>query len=161
MLEYEERFRDNYRRLLSSISNAISIKNINCSGVYNVLDNTGYYLVGAMYNNQFNTTGMILSGPSQPSRGEYTINSYILRFLIPGVTKKDISVELNNSKINVYANTSDAVKEKVLAAGTHYNFVDNIPEGYDLDSAQAEFKNGVLIVSFEKNPVQSRKVQVF
>ena len=75
-------------------------------------------------------------------------DGYYLRFEVPGVGKEDVSLELDNSVLNVsFEVERGANKDRDK---TTVNRSVSLPDGIDIDRIGAGLENGVLTVSLPK-----------
>ncbi len=96
-----------------------------------------------------------------------TKESFIFTADMPGVSEKDLQVQLSENRLSV---SGKRESEKTEQSETYYatersygsftrSFV--LPEGIDADKAHAQLKNGVLSVAIPKRPeAQPRKIAV-
>lgn len=81
---------------------------------------------------------------------------YVLDFLVPGFSKKDISISVEENSLTV----SGKVDKEELAENERYTRKEHVlnsftrkftlPESADVEGISASFKNGVLVVSVPK-----------
>jgi len=92
-----------------------------------------------------------------------TDSDYHMEVDLPGLTEKDVDVKLDNSLLTISSKKEEKKEEKkdgyVLrercACSINRSFV--LPEGVDRDHIGAEFKNGVLHLTFPKVPAAKPK----
>ena len=92
-----------------------------------------------------------------------TDSEYLMEVELPGLSEKDVEVKLDNSLLTLSSSKDEKKEEKkngyVLrerrAARFSRSFV--IPEGVDREKIAAEFKNGVLTLTFPKVPAAKPK----
>ena len=90
-------------------------------------------------------------------------SEYLMEVELPGLTEKDIDVKLDNNLLTISSRKEEKKEEKkngyILrerrAASFSRSFV--LPEGVDREKISAEFKNGVLNLSFPKTPAAKPK----
>jgi HSP20 family protein len=88
---------------------------------------------------------------------------YLMEVELPGLTEKDVEVKLENSLLTISSTKDEKTEEKkngyVLrerrSAQFSRSFV--LPEGVDAEKIAAEFKNGILKLSFPKVPAAKPK----
>jgi HSP20 family protein len=88
---------------------------------------------------------------------------YLMEVELPGLTEKDVEVKLDNTLLTISSNKDEKREEKkngyVLrerkSAQFSRSFV--LPEGVDREKIAAEFKNGVLQLTFPKVPAAKPK----
>ena len=93
-----------------------------------------------------------------------TESDYLMEVELPGLTEKDVEVKLDNNLLTISSALKEEKKEEkkngfVLrerrAARFSRSFV--LPETVDREKIGAEFKNGVLQLSFPKVPAAKPK----
>ncbi|MEK6884717.1 MAG: Hsp20/alpha crystallin family protein, partial [Nanoarchaeota archaeon] len=85
----------------------------------------------------------ILSKNVRESKDE---NSYTLEFDVPGFTKEEINVEIENSYVTVTSKSETNKNRKNLSYSI---YIDSF--FYDLDNTTTKLQNGVLTVTFPKS----------
>ena len=88
---------------------------------------------------------------------------YLMEVELPGLTEKDVEVKLENTLLTISSAKDEKKEEKkngyVLrerrSARFSRSFV--LPEGVDREKIAAEFKNGILKLSFPKVPAAKPK----
>jgi HSP20 family protein len=92
-----------------------------------------------------------------------TDSDYLMEVELPGLSEKDVEVKLDNTLLTISSNRDEKKEEKkngyVLrersAARLSRSFV--LPDGVDREKIAAEFKNGILHLSFPKVPAAKPK----
>jgi len=92
-----------------------------------------------------------------------TESEYLMEVELPGLTEKDVEVKLDNTLLTVSSNRDEKKEEKKngyimrerRSSGFSRSFV--LPEEVDREKIAAEFKNGVLHLSFPKTPAAKPK----
>jgi len=93
-------------------------------------------------------------------------NNYVAQFIVPGMDKKDIKIEL---KANILTVSGKAEKIEQTTKGqsssnySHTNeFTQSIRVPNDADTAKisSDYKNGVLTITMPKNPEKESKSQI-
>jgi HSP20 family protein len=92
-----------------------------------------------------------------------TDSEYLMEVELPGLTEKDVEVKLENTLLTISSSKDEKKEEKkngyVLrerkSARFSRSFV--LPEGVDREKIAAEFKNGILHLSFPKVPAAKPK----
>jgi HSP20 family protein len=92
-----------------------------------------------------------------------TESEFLMEVDLPGLSEKDIEVKLDNSLLTVSSKKEDAKEENKngylmrerRSASFSRSFV--LPEEVDREKIGAEFKNGVLHLSFPKVPAAKPK----
>jgi HSP20 family protein len=92
-----------------------------------------------------------------------TDNEYLMEVELPGLTEKDVEVKLDNSLLTISSKKEEKKEERkngyVLRerSSRHFSRSFVLPEGVDREKIGAEFKNGVLSLSFPKVPAAQPK----
>ncbi len=82
---------------------------------------------------------------------------------LPGLTEKDVEVKLENTLLTISSTKDEKKEEKkngyVLRERTSARFSRSfvLPEGVDREKIAAEFKNGILKLTFPKVPAAKPK----
>jgi HSP20 family protein len=91
-----------------------------------------------------------------------TDSEFLMEVELPGLTEKDVEVKLDNNLLTISSQKDEKKEEKngyVLrerrASRFSRSFV--LPEAVDREKIAAEFKNGVLHLSFPKVPAAQPK----
>jgi HSP20 family molecular chaperone IbpA len=109
---------------------------------------------------------------NEPSLGRSTVpavdiretdSEYLMEVELPGLTDKDVEVKLDSSLLTISSKKDEKKEEKkngyVLrercSCSFNRSFV--LPEGVDRENIGAEFKNGVLHLTFPKVPAAKPK----
>ena len=82
-------------------------------------------------------------------------NSYLIKTVIPGVDKKDISLSLDNNTLIIFGTTNQENNEELTLLKSEINFKDfkrriALPKNSDQQSISANLINGVLEVVIKK-----------
>ncbi len=88
---------------------------------------------------------------------------YLMEVELPGLTEKDIDVKLDNNLLTISSRKEDKKEEKKngyimrerRSSSFSRSFV--LPEGVDREKISAEFKNGILNLTFPKTPTAKPK----
>lgn len=92
-----------------------------------------------------------------------TDSDYLMEVELPGLTEKDVEVKLENSLLTISSSKSAAKEEKkngyVIRERKMSQFSRSfvLPEAVDREKIVAEFKNGVLNLTFPKVPAAKPK----
>ncbi len=92
-----------------------------------------------------------------------TEDAYLMEVELPGLTEKDVDVKLENNLLTVSSKKEEKKEEKKngyllrerKASAFARSFV--LPDEVDKEKINAEFKNGVLAISFPKAPAAKPK----
>ena len=92
-----------------------------------------------------------------------TEEAYLMEVELPGLTEKDVEVKLDNNLLTISSSKEEKKEEKKngyvmrerRASSFSRSFV--LPEGVDREKIDAEFKNGVLNLTFPKVPAAKPK----
>jgi HSP20 family protein len=96
-----------------------------------------------------------------------TKDAYLFRADLPGVREEDLEISLTGNRLTVSGKREEEKREedeRYYAYERSYGSFSRaftLPEGGDVDHANAELSNGVLTVSIPKKPeVQPRRIDV-
>jgi HSP20 family protein len=109
---------------------------------------------------------------TEPSFGRSTLpavdvretdSEYLMEVELPGLTEKDVEVKLDNNLLTISSSSHEKKEEKKngyvmrerRSAYFSRSFV--LPEGVDREKIDAEFRNGVLNLTFPKVPAAKPK----
>lgn len=93
-----------------------------------------------------------------------TTDSFVMEVDLPGYSEKDVEVKLDNRLLTLFSKREDRTEEKKdgyllrerRSAEFRRSFV--LPDGVDRERIDAQFKEGVLTLSFPKLPAAKAKV---
>lgn len=82
-------------------------------------------------------------------------DNFRIEMAVPGLTKKDISIEIDNDLLTVSANKETSQKEGEKFTRKEFNFDQfkrtfELPESVDTSKIEAAFKNGILEIVLAK-----------
>ena len=89
--------------------------------------------------------------------------NYLMEVELPGLTEKDVEVKLDNSLLTISSSKSEKKEEKkngyILRERSASQFSRSfvLPESIDREKIGAEFKNGILHLTFPKIPAAQPK----
>ena len=92
-----------------------------------------------------------------------TDNSFVLSADIPGLTKKDIKINVASGKLSISGERTyetDQEKDNYHYRERRFGSFDrsfNLPETVDEDNISASFKNGILTIQLPKHEVEIPK----
>ena len=92
-----------------------------------------------------------------------TDSEYLMEVELPGMTEKDVEVKLEKNLLTISSSKEQSKEEKkdgyVMRERRQSRFSRSfvLPEGIDSEKIAAEFKNGVLNLSFPKAPAAKPK----
>ena len=92
-----------------------------------------------------------------------TEGEYLMEVDLPGLTDKDVELKLDNNLLTISSSKEEKKDEKkngyVLRerAASRFSRSFVLPEGIEKEKIAAEFKNGVLHVTFPKAPTAQPK----
>jgi len=89
----------------------------------------------------------------------------LIRLEMPGVSKEDLNIQVENDRLRVFAGRQDKQMNGTYLLRERnrgdYEKVFTIDETIDRDSIEAVMKNGILDISLEyKKEVQPRKIEI-
>jgi HSP20 family protein len=92
-----------------------------------------------------------------------TDSEYLMEVELPGLTEKDVEVKLEKTLLTISSSKEQSKEEKkngyVMRERRQSRFSRSfvLPEGIDAEKIAAEFKNGVLNLTFPKAPAAKPK----
>ena len=110
--------------------------------------------------------------PVEPSLGRSALpavdvretdSEYLMEVELPGLTEKDVEVKLDNNLLTISSGSHEKKEEKKNGyvmrerRSAHFSRSFVLPEGVDREKIDAEFKNGVLNLTFPKVPAAKPK----
>lgn len=96
-------------------------------------------------------------------------DAYIVELAVPGLSKKDFSISIENDVLNVSSDAEDKAEDGVTYSRKEFGYSSfkrtfHLPESVDKSSISASYRNGVLIISLNKmesaKPQPARVVEV-
>ena len=93
-----------------------------------------------------------------------TDSEYLMEVELPGLTEKDVDVKLDNNLLTISSSKEEKTEEKkngyIMRERRSSRFARSfvLPEGIDKEKISAEFKNGILNLSFPKTPAAKPKM---
>ena len=93
-------------------------------------------------------------------------DNYFVKMAMPGISKKDITIELDGDTVRIRGEKKEEEKEeerKVLLRSLESQFeqVFNLPTVIDADKAEASVKDGVLLIKLPKaKEYMPKKVEI-
>jgi len=88
---------------------------------------------------------------------------YLMEVELPGLTEKDVEVKLDNNLLTISSRKDEKKEEKkngyIMRERRSSSFARSfvLPEGIEREKITAEFKNGILALSFPKTPAAQPK----
>ena len=96
-----------------------------------------------------------------------TDNSFMIKADIPGLTKKDMKIDILNDVLTISGERNDRItddddcyhyRERLIGA---FSRSFNIPEIVNQDKITANFKNGILIIELgKKDKILPKKIEI-
>jgi HSP20 family protein len=92
-----------------------------------------------------------------------TESEFLMEMELPGLTEKDVEVKLENTLLTISSNKDEKKEEKKNGyvmrerKSTQFSRSFVLPEDVDREKIAAEFKNGVLQITFPKVPAAKPK----
>ena len=83
--------------------------------------------------------------------------TYTLESVMPGLTKKDVSVTFKSGTLTIKCNKSVSEKDREFYGVKSERSFSNFPQAIDADSIEAEMTDGVLRVILHKKEPDSGK----
>jgi len=89
---------------------------------------------------------------------QYTIDQnetkYIIKFVIPGIDKKDLKIEFKNWQFYLFIKNQNEEQE------FSNTFTWSIPEDGDIDKSTSELRNGILTIELPRKQHQVKVLQI-
>lgn len=87
--------------------------------------------------------------------------AYVVQLELPGVESKNVTLEVSDRILNLLAKRESRSEKEGTEGDLSYRQSISIPEGIDSEKVSAEYKDGVLSVSFPKTEaVKPRRIDV-
>ncbi len=92
-----------------------------------------------------------------------TDSEYLMDVELPGLTEKDVEVKLDNNLLTISSGKEEKKEEKENGylirerRASHFSRSFVLPEAVDREKIAAEFKNGILNLTFPKVPAAKPK----
>ena len=109
-------------------------------------------------------TEPVFGGSSQPAVDLRETNAeYLMEVELPGLAEKDVEVKLDNNLLTIASRKSEEKEEKRNGyllrerRSAHFSRSFVLPEDVDRAKIAAEFKNGILQLTFPKVPAAKPK----
>lgn len=77
-----------------------------------------------------------------------TEDGYTMEVPIPGMTKNDVKIQLDENTLYIKAQVDKKQKHRQVAS--NYQYVQSLPKDVDVESFQASVENGVLTIQMKK-----------
>lgn len=92
-------------------------------------------------------------------------SSYYLKITAPGFKKEEINVEVKDGILTVFAEHKEEEKKEnksFRSSTSSFERSFKLPKGINVDSTTAEYKSGILIISFKKAEIKEsvKKINV-
>ncbi len=136
----------------------------NSSSLYSLFDEIERDMRGFFFNNYWDyPRGVSLSYASSPSfslKEEDT--HYLLSIDIPGVSKDDINIELQDKELSISGKRKLSIDgNKEDSSQSQFKRIVHLPDGADVNKIQAHHENGVLLVAIGKLESSTpKKIQI-
>lgn len=95
-----------------------------------------------------------------------TDDSFVLELAVPGLTKKDIHINIEKNLLTVSAEKEVTTKEGETVKRSEFSFNEfkrsfQLPETVDTELVKAKFKNGVLSITLpKKEEATPRQIEI-
>jgi HSP20 family protein len=93
-------------------------------------------------------------------------NAYIAQFVVPGISKKDIKIELKNHILNVSGKGEEASQAKDKSSSSSYSYTNEfsqsirVPNDVDAAKISSDYKDGILTITMPKNESKDVESQI-
>ena len=91
-----------------------------------------------------------------------TDKEYDLEIKVPGLTKSDISIDVEDGMLNIYGN-KDVENKDYNKRGYETYYINksfNIPEDVNIKKISAKVDNGILNVYLSKTEIKDNKIKI-
>tara|TARA_B100000401_G_scaffold386663_1_gene290922 strand:- start:167 stop:565 length:399 start_codon:yes stop_codon:yes gene_type:complete len=106
-------------------------------------------------NNCFSST---FGSNSLDSRLSSDDKNYYLQFSLPGLSKKDVSLNYNNHYLYLSHEADQSTDNMFLTKSFSQRI--KLPQDIDTDGIMAELKNGILLITIAKNYKKSEEKKI-
>ena len=87
--------------------------------------------------------------------------TYTLESVMPGLTKKDVSVTFKADTLTIKCNKSVSEKDREFYGVKSERSFSNFPQAIDADSIEAEMTDGILkIILHKKEPDSGKSIEI-
>jgi HSP20 family protein len=87
--------------------------------------------------------------------------TYTLESVMPGLTKKDVSVTFKADTLTIKCNKSVSEKDREFYGVKSERSFSNFPQSIDADSIEAEMTDGVLrVILHKKEPDSGKSIEI-
>ena len=87
-------------------------------------------------------------------------NGFMVEFELPGVDPKDVSIEVDEESINVRGAFPGAHDENDQRQGEDFHALVHFPSEINPDTAEAQYRHGLLSVKVFKSMGRRRKIEI-
>ena len=108
------------------------------------------------FDNWYDSIGQVELGKTK-YRWNEDDKTYTLESVMPGLTKKDVSVTFKSGTLTIKCNKSVSEKDREFYGVKSERSFSNFPQAIDADSIEAEMTDGVLRVILHKKEPDSGK----
>jgi len=106
------------------------------------------------FNNWYDGVGQVELGKTK-YRWDEDDKTYTLESVIPGLTKKDVSITFKSGTLTIKCNKSVSEKDREFYGVQSERSFSNFPQAVDADNIEAEMTDGVLRVILHKKEPDS------
>ena len=87
--------------------------------------------------------------------------TYTIESVMPGLTKKDVSVTFKTDTLTIKCNKSVSEKDREFYGVKSERSFSNFPQAIDADSIEAEMTDGVLrVILHKKEPDSGKSIEI-
>ena len=109
---------------------------------------------------QFDGVGQVELGKTK-YRWNEDDKTYTLESVMPGLTKKDVSVTFKSGTLTIKCNKSVSEKDREFYGVQSERSFSNFPQAVDADNIEAEMTDGVLkIILHKKEPDSGKAIEI-
>ena len=90
-----------------------------------------------------------------------TNENYLIRIEVPGYTKEEVKAEISEGTLTIRADHKEEKKDKInWQINGSYNIQLLLPEYVDTENANADLKDGVLIIDIPKKYKEAIQIKI-
>ena len=112
------------------------------------------------FNNWYDGVGQVELGKTK-YRWDEDDKTYTLESVMPGLTKKDVSVTFKSGTLTIKCNKSVSEKDREFYGVKSERSFSNFPQAVDADNIEAEMTDGVLrVILHKKEPDSGKSIEI-
>ncbi len=92
-------------------------------------------------------------------------NGFVLRIAVPGLEKEDLKIDVKDQVLTVSANRDKTTEEKTAFKRKEFDYSNfkrsfKLNKEIDLDSIQANYHAGLLVLKLNRKEIQTKSIEV-